>query len=77
MDMLNADLHMRNNVKLKYEPKRPKAASNNEDAAFHFIAYVPIDDTVWKLDGLERQPQKLGITDLALDYWRQMLTRRH
>ena len=32
----------------------------DDDSAFHFIAYVPIDGDVWKLDGLDRQPEKLG-----------------
>ena len=31
-----------------------------DDAAFHFIAYVPINGKVWKLDGLNRQPEKVG-----------------
>lgn len=56
--MLNADLHLRN------ETTKAKGGANNvkEDesaAGFHFIAFVPIDDHIWKLDGLERQPQKL------------------
>lgn len=32
----------------------------DDDAAFHFIAFVPIEDEVWKLDGLDRQPEKIG-----------------
>ena len=35
-------------------------AEEEDDSGFHFIAYVPIDGEVWKLDGLDRQPEKLG-----------------
>ncbi len=34
--------------------------SVDDDAAFHFIAFVPIDGEVWKLDGLDRQPERIG-----------------
>jgi len=40
--------------------KRPRAHADEEDSAFHFIAYMPINGEVWKLDGLDRQPQKIG-----------------
>ena len=60
MDMLNADLHMKNEVTARKQSKRPKSGNEDDDTGFHFIAYVPIDDNVWKLDGLKRQPQKLG-----------------
>ena len=60
MDMLNSDLHMKNEVIAKKQSKKTRPGGNQDDAGFHFIAYVPIDDNVWKLDGLERQPQKLG-----------------
>lgn len=32
----------------------------SDDSAFHFIAYMPIEDKVWKLDGMDRSPQQLG-----------------
>ncbi|KAI4174823.1 MAG: hypothetical protein LQ343_002061 [Gyalolechia ehrenbergii] len=57
MDMLNADLQLKNDASSR---KKPKAKSSDEDdAGFHFIAFVPIQGKVWKLDGLERQPQSL------------------
>jgi len=50
------------------EPKPRKGLLSTtapaEDAeaeeGFHFIAYMPINDHVWKLDGLDRFPQDLG-----------------
>ncbi|KAI9827640.1 MAG: hypothetical protein M1819_006929 [Sarea resinae] len=61
MDMLNGDLTLKNQAKAK---KTKVAYSNgdedDETAGFHFIAFMPIDNQVWKLDGLERQPLKLG-----------------
>lgn len=41
----------------------------NDDAAFHFSAYVPIDGYVWKLDGLDRQPQRLSQYDVEAGNW--------
>ncbi|KAL8738922.1 MAG: hypothetical protein Q9181_000374 [Wetmoreana brouardii] len=58
MDMLNADLQLKNDALAR---KRSKAKASDEDeAGFHFIAFVPVQGKVWKLDGLERQPQNLG-----------------
>ncbi|KAL8837371.1 MAG: hypothetical protein Q9170_002542 [Blastenia crenularia] len=59
MDMLNADLQLKNDASSR---KKSKAKSSDEDdAGFHFIAFVPVQGKVWKLDGLERQPQDLGM----------------
>ena len=71
MDMLNADLALSNdfdkwqkskkNLKKKNINKAPKKRKKDDDeAAFHFIAYVPIHRSVWRLDGLQRQPVNLG-----------------
>lgn len=70
MDMLNIDLGLQNRYDDRRKPKAKPAVkktktvieddSVDEEAAFHFIAYVPIEGHVWKLDGLDRQPQKLG-----------------
>ncbi|KAL8735663.1 MAG: hypothetical protein Q9166_000832 [cf. Caloplaca sp. 2 TL-2023] len=58
MDILNADLQLKNDASSR---KKSKAKGTDEDeAGFHFIAFVPVQDKVWKLDGLERQPQNLG-----------------
>lgn len=45
----------------------------DDDTAFHFIAYVPIDGFVWKLDGLDRQPQRLGAIPDGTD-WLDVIT---
>ena len=66
MDMLNSDLHMKNEVTAKKQSRGSKSDSDDDDASFHFIAYVPVGDNVWKLDGLERQPQKLGTFQSSL-----------
>ena len=56
--MLNADLQLKNDASTR---KKSKAKDSDEDdAGFHFIAFVPVQGRVWKLDGLERQPQNLG-----------------
>jgi ubiquitin carboxyl-terminal hydrolase L5 len=60
LDMLNCDLHMKNTAKARKKGKGGKATTSDSEAGFHFIAYVPIDGNIWKFDGLERQPQKLG-----------------
>lgn len=70
--MLNGDLQLKNEALARKQ--RLKRSLNNDmddpEAGFHFIAFVPLGGRVWKLDGLERQPQCLG--DLAfatsLDY---------
>ena len=41
-----------------------EAGADNEEG-FHFIAYMPIEDHVWKLDGLDSFPHDMGIFDAA------------
>ncbi|KAM3083382.1 hypothetical protein ACMFMG_004034 [Clarireedia jacksonii] len=65
MDILNADLSLSNDIEAKKKRKRgkraPKSRSRqNEDMSFHFIAFVPVRDVVWRLDGMQRQPVNLG-----------------
>ena len=70
MDMLNIDLGLQNayndrKTKKKATPaKKGKVIAEDDfeddENAFHFVAYVPIRDEVWKLDGLDRQPSKVG-----------------
>lgn len=67
MDVLNADLALVNEMKKVERAKKNtkkstrKAKEEEEDeAGFHFLAYVPINGVVWKLDGLQRQPDNLG-----------------
>ena len=58
--MLNEDLQLKNDYIAAKKKKEVKSADDESDAGFHFIAFVPINGHVWKLDGLERQPQRLG-----------------
>jgi len=70
MDMWNIDLGMQNaysdrKTKKKAAPaKKGKVVTEddyeNDENAFHFVAYMPIRDEIWKLDGLDRQPSKVG-----------------
>jgi hypothetical protein len=64
LDMLNADLALSNDARAKKSRKKSDSLKNIEEeqdqAGFHFIAFVPIQGCVWKLDGLERQPMNLG-----------------
>ncbi len=63
MDILNADLALSNEANAKMGKMRGKKSilGEEEEPGFHFIAFVPIQGSVWKLDGLDRQPMKLGI----------------
>ena len=68
LDMLSGDLQLKNDVHAKKrKSKKVQEDLDETDASFHFIAFVPIEGTVWKLDGLERQPQSLG-TASSLQY---------
>ena len=60
MDLLNGDLQLKNDASARKNHKVAKGEVDESDAGYHFIAFVPIDGKVWKLDGLERQPQNLG-----------------
>jgi ubiquitin carboxyl-terminal hydrolase L5 len=63
--MLNVDLALSNEFQSrkskKSKSKKKKFTDGEEPAGFHFIAFVPIQGNVWKLDGLEQQPMNLGI----------------
>lgn len=60
MDILSGDLQMKNDTESKRQGRKAKGAEDESVAGFHFIAFVPVNGKVWKLDGLERQPQNLG-----------------
>ena len=36
------------------------AAAAETESGFHFIAYVPAHNHLWRMDGLEREPESLG-----------------
>ena len=39
---------------------RPRKKGPQEQVAYHFIAYVPLEGKVWQLDGLQCYPTCLG-----------------
>jgi hypothetical protein len=49
----------RNTKKLNKKPKKTKKVAE-EELAYHFIAYAPINGVVWRFDGLQHQPRNLG-----------------
>ena len=64
--MLNGDLQLKNDASTRTKSKIAREDADESDAGFHFIAFVPIEGKVWKLDGLERQPQSLGASSSIL-----------
>ena len=56
--MKDADIGLMDSTKRR----RTAADEESSEDTFHFIAYVPLNDVLWELDGLKRQPVKLGNT---------------
>ncbi|KAK6498556.1 hypothetical protein TWF481_011144 [Arthrobotrys musiformis] len=58
---------LQNNLDTIDACKNTKESANESSApsesAYHFIAYVPSGGSVWELDGLKRQPVRLGEND--------------
>ena len=76
--MLNGDLHLKNEAESKKtKSTQGKANGGEAESGFHFIAFVPIRGKVWKLDGLERQPQILGIPCPILMALRSEILLKH
>ena len=73
LDMLNSDLCMSNEAQSKRNGKTKTAKSkrNAEEVSYHFNAFMPIKNELWRLDGLERHPQNLGafLTNFAFVPW--------
>jgi ubiquitin carboxyl-terminal hydrolase L5 len=44
----------------KKKTEKKKKRKDEDEAGYHFVAYVPINGSVWRLDGLQRQPVNLG-----------------
>ncbi|KAH6637616.1 ubiquitin carboxyl-terminal hydrolase [Boeremia exigua] len=76
MDILEADKHLSYKVKKAQSQLRDKksrrkstdsatndSAEDSEDNAHHFIAYIPVGDEVWMLDGLNAQPMHIAKFD--------------
>lgn len=64
MDILNSDLQLKGDATSK--KRKNSQDSDDADSTFHFIAFMPAMGQVWKLDGLERQPQAIGWFFLSL-----------
>ncbi len=62
IDMRNSDLALKGEFDASKKSKRAKRRSKKTDdeSAFHYIAYVPIEGKVWELDGLHQQPLCIG-----------------
>ncbi|KIW69380.1 hypothetical protein PV04_05260 [Phialophora macrospora] len=71
-DKMNVDLRLKQDIVL--EERRKRAATSKrprkkrkedeesleDESGFHFVAYVPAGGNVWRMDGLERLPRRLG-----------------
>jgi ubiquitin carboxyl-terminal hydrolase L5 len=72
LDLLNADLGLAQEAneakKKKARPAKRRKTKPSTDAAFHFIAYVPVGDEVYQLDGLEKAPACIGKVDSDTDW---------
>ncbi|KAF1928909.1 cysteine proteinase [Didymella exigua CBS 183.55] len=79
MDILEADKHLSHKVKrekrvLNDKKARRKStdsaatddsAEGSEDNANHFIAFIPVDNDIWMLDGLNQQPTSIATLSAA------------
>ena len=81
IDIMNVDTRLREDVieaakkqkRLEQErnrktKKRRKRVSHDRDddpPGFHFIAYVPVGGSVWRMDGMECFPRKIGKKGLS------------
>jgi ubiquitin carboxyl-terminal hydrolase L5 len=62
-----ANYRKKNCTKTKHDRRDSEDSTTStdslEEAAHHFIAFVPIDDEIWKLDGMDEQPTLMGDVD--------------
>lgn len=63
MDILNSDLQLKIEATAKKNRSKDQDDDDHDDATFHFIAFMPVMGQLWKFDGLERQPQALGMLE--------------
>ncbi|KAF2278334.1 cysteine proteinase [Westerdykella ornata] len=85
MDMLEDDKNLAHKVEKNKSSGRRKSHDSNasegsgfsEENAHHFIAFLPIDGQVWKLDGMDYQPTNLGPYDITNpDSWLEIASTR-
>jgi ubiquitin carboxyl-terminal hydrolase L5 len=63
IDMMNSDALEEDEYKSRNKKKKRRGKSKKpavDDSAFHFVAYMPISQEIWRLDGLDSYPQRLG-----------------
>lgn len=81
LDLLTSALCLSNQVEASMKKQRPskkrkititsaatrkkRERPKNAESAYHFIAYVPLQDKVWQLDGLQTDPRCVGKCFLA------------
>lgn len=66
--MLQEDVYLKDEaIKRIAESKRPVPKKSSKkrnlavaDAGYHFIGFMPIERSVWSLDGLKHHPTRLG-----------------
>lgn len=79
MDILEADKHLSSKAKRAQRRLKDNKARRNstdstatddnveghEENAHHFIAFIPLGDEIWMLDGLNHQPMRVGSFNTA------------
>jgi ubiquitin carboxyl-terminal hydrolase L5 len=50
-------------AKKRTPPKGKKSKKTESEEGFHYIAYVPVNGSVWRFDGLLQQPMNIGKDD--------------
>ncbi|KIY02789.1 uncharacterized protein Z520_01254 [Fonsecaea multimorphosa CBS 102226] len=75
IDKMDVDLRLKQDMATAEKRKKAAGAKrprkkrkaedelNEEESGLHFVAYVPAGGVVWRMDGLERLPRKLGTVD--------------
>jgi len=65
MDVVHGDFCMKNSFEDWETSKGPGRDEGDDNGVNHFIAFLPFEGHLWKMDGLERQPLDLGNNCLA------------
>jgi ubiquitin carboxyl-terminal hydrolase L5 len=72
LDKLNVDMRLKQDYAAAEKEKKAAQSRHrhkkrktydeydDEDNGFHFVAYAPAAGSVWKMDGMERLPRKVG-----------------
>jgi ubiquitin carboxyl-terminal hydrolase L5 len=74
LERLNVDLRLRQDVALAEKKKKAAMVQNprkkrkveeeiEDENALHFVAYVPVAGAVWRMDGLESLPRRVGTVE--------------